>query len=128
MQERLEKPKTLLPTDDVWMTQAAPDWATGGAGFTQQDVGVCALLHQPLCTQTQEYARPKPAESQKQCARGAWLSACFMLEMVHFPEERDKTIIKRRGICQPHILCAMCLQQQDRKDRSHSWLKADIHS
>lgn len=106
MQERLEKPKTLLPTDDVWMTQAAPDWATGGAGFTQQDVGVCTLLHQPWCTQTQEYAHPKPAESQRQCARGAWLSACFMLEMVCFPEERDKTIIKRRrNMSTSHSLC-----------------------
>lgn len=48
MQEGLERPKT--PTNDVWMAWAVPDWATGGAGFTQQDVGVCALLHQPSCT------------------------------------------------------------------------------
>ncbi|XP_039679888.1 uncharacterized protein LOC120573994 isoform X2 [Perca fluviatilis] len=29
-----------LTLDDVWMAGAVPDWATGGAGFTQQDVGV----------------------------------------------------------------------------------------
>lgn len=37
MQEGLER---LVPTDDVWMAGAVPDWATGGAGFTQQGVGV----------------------------------------------------------------------------------------
>ncbi|KAK7939821.1 hypothetical protein WMY93_003147 [Mugilogobius chulae] len=31
-------------TDDVWMARAAPDWPTGVAGFTQQAVGVAALL------------------------------------------------------------------------------------
>lgn len=41
-----------VPTDYVWMAQAAPDWVTGGAGFTQRAVGVCALLHQPSCTHT----------------------------------------------------------------------------
>lgn len=40
MQEGLERPKRLVPTDDVWLAWAVPDWATGGAGFTQQDVGV----------------------------------------------------------------------------------------
>lgn len=51
MQNGLEKLKTFAPTDDVWMPQAVPDWATGGAEFTQQDVGVRALLHQtPSCT------------------------------------------------------------------------------
>lgn len=81
-----------------------------------------------MYTQTQGYAQPKPAESQRRCAWGNWLSACFKLEMACFPEERDKTITKGRGICQPRILRAMCLQIQEHKDWSNSWLKSDIHS
>lgn len=36
--------KTLEPTDDEWTAGATADSATGGAGFTQQGVGVWALL------------------------------------------------------------------------------------
>lgn len=31
-------------------------------------------------------AHPKPAESQRRCTWGAWLSACLKLEMASFPE------------------------------------------
>lgn len=48
MQRSLERPKSLVPaihTEDVWMAGAVPDWATGGTGFTQQDVAVWALCY-----------------------------------------------------------------------------------
>lgn len=37
------------------MAQAGPDWATGGAGFTQRVVGEYALLHQTSHTHTRTH-------------------------------------------------------------------------
>lgn len=54
----------LVPAYDVWMARAVPGWATGGAGFTQQDVGVLSPAAPTLMyTQMQGHAHPKPAES-----------------------------------------------------------------
>lgn len=117
MQEGLVRPKKIVPTDDVWMARAVADWATGGAGFTQQDVGVWALLHQPSWTHKRRDVHTQSlAESQRRCAWGAWLSACFKLEVACFPEERNEKIIKGRGLFQLHIVRSLCLKQQEHDD------------
>lgn len=34
----------VVLTDEIWMARAAPAWPTGVTGFTQQAVGVAAVL------------------------------------------------------------------------------------
>lgn len=100
--------KVPMPADDVWMARAVPGWATGGAGFTHQDVGVSSPAVPTLMyTQMQGYTHPKPAESHRRWEEGV-LSACFKLEMACFPEERDKMIRKGR-LC--HVSTTTCTQR-----------------
>lgn len=85
------------------MAGAVSDWATGGAGFSQQDVGVEALLHRPFMrTHTnRETCTPRAGwVIKKMCLGVPGIAACCKLEMACFPEERDKKWLyeKRRSI------------------------------
>lgn len=59
------------------MAWAVPDWTTGGAGFTQQDVGVEAVLHQSSCTHKHRDLHPQRQLSHKDDAPGD-LALCML--------------------------------------------------
>lgn len=119
MQEGSERLKRLVPTDDVWMAQPVPDSATGGAGFTQQDVGVWALLHQPSWTHKRGDMHTQSWLSHRDNALwgpGSLYAASWKWHV----SLRRKRAWKKRG--------CLLLAGEHINSNNCSWLKWDVHT
>lgn len=111
--------KVPVLADDVWMARAVPGWATGGAGFTQQDVGVSSPAVPTLMyTQMQGYAHPKSQLSHTDDGGGCSLHALSW--KWHVSLRRGIKWLEKED-------CAMCLQRLVHKDWRISQLKSDAH-
>lgn len=79
-----------MPTDDVWLAGAVPDRATGGAGLTQQDVGVWGPTH------THKKRRDVHTQRQADSQRGppGGVAASWKWHISPPPKQRYEKILK----------------------------------
>lgn len=103
------------------MARAVPDRATGGAGFTQQDVGVWALLHQPSSTHKHRAKHTQSRLSHKDDVLGGGLALCMLQAGNCFPKERKNKDYKRERSISVYFVCSVCLN-------NCSWHKSKKHS
>lgn len=87
------------------MAGAVPDWATGGAGFSQQDVGVEALLHRPFMrAHKQGDMHTQSRLSHKEdVLGGAWHRSMLQAGNGMFPWGEGQKMIIKKWVFQPQM-------------------------